>query len=188
MARLHCSHDSPFLPHPPSTPDNWCDCPAHGNVFAVALTPVGLPIQQTARHLPPKPARRPSAKLAADGLDAIYPSGPRSGPADLTAPGSCCRQDVTLEGADKLRLPSLPHLQAGAYMGPLLWNRPVVGRLGQSGRSLSSPKIQKLYTQLTTVIDRARHLHFKSLGSLLKLQEEIARRWLIQFASERRQP
>jgi Zn-dependent protease with chaperone function len=88
----------------------------------------------------------------------------------------------TLEAADKLRLPPLPHLQAGARLGPLLWDRPVVGRLGQSGRSISAQKIQKLYNQLAAVIDRAKHLHFKSLGSILKLQEEIARRWLAQFA------
>jgi hypothetical protein len=88
----------------------------------------------------------------------------------------------TLVAADKLRLPPLPHLQAGARLGPLLWDRPVVGRLGASGRSISAQKIQKLYTQLTAVIDRARHLHFKSLGGLLKVQEEIARRWLAQFA------
>jgi hypothetical protein len=87
----------------------------------------------------------------------------------------------TLETADKLRLPPLPHLQTGARLGLLLWDRPVVGRLGQSG-SISAQKIQKLYTQLTAVIDRARHLHFKSLGGVLRLQEEIARRWLAKFA------
>jgi Zn-dependent protease with chaperone function len=89
-----------------------------------------------------------------------------------------------LEEADQLCLPPLPHLKAGAHLGPFLWDRPLVGSLGPSGQSISVKKIQKLEFQLAQVIDRARHMHFKSLGSILTLQKEIARRFLHQFAEE----
>ncbi|HEY7313750.1 MAG TPA: M48 family metallopeptidase [Gemmataceae bacterium] len=92
---------------------------------------------------------------------------------------------ATLEAADELRLPPLPHLKDGARLGSLLWDRPLVGRLGESGQSISGKKIQKLCGQLGEVIERARHLHFKSLGGILTLQEEIARRWLVQFGGTR---
>lgn len=91
----------------------------------------------------------------------------------------------TLEEADQLRLPPLLHLKGGARLGTLLLDRPLVGRLGESGRSISSKRIQKLYDQLMQVIERARHLHFKSLGGILALQEEIGRQWLSRFAAER---
>jgi hypothetical protein len=91
----------------------------------------------------------------------------------------------TMEEADSLRLPSLPNLEDGASLGRLLWDRPLVGRLGDSGRSLSARKIQKLQYQLAEVIDRARHIHYKSLGGILALQEEIARKWLQQIEGER---
>lgn len=84
----------------------------------------------------------------------------------------------TLETADELRLPPLPHLKTGARLGSILWDRPLVGRLGSSGQSISLRKIQKLREQLGEVIDRLRHVHFKHLRSLLKIQEEISRRWL----------
>jgi Zn-dependent protease with chaperone function/Zn-finger nucleic acid-binding protein len=85
-----------------------------------------------------------------------------------------------MEEADALRLPPLPNVEAGASLGPLLWDRPLVGRLGETG-SLSGKKIQKLHEQLAEVIVRARYVHFKSLGGVLALQEKIARQWLQQI-------
>jgi hypothetical protein len=86
-----------------------------------------------------------------------------------------------LETADRLRLPPLWHMKAGAPLGPFLYDRRLVGQFRWAG-SISGKQMGKLYQQLDAVIDRARHIHFKSLGGILSLQEEIARQWLKRFA------
>ena len=89
-----------------------------------------------------------------------------------------------LQAADSLRLPPLPHLKTGAPLGPFLWDGSPVGSLGRAGESMKLKKIQKLGYQLAVVIDRHRHMHFKSLGAILAMQKEIARRFLNQFPEE----
>ncbi len=91
----------------------------------------------------------------------------------------------TLEAADEMKIPPLPHLKVGSRLGPLLWDGPVVGRLGVSGRSISMQKVEKLRMQLAEVIDRLRQVHFKSLSALLKLQEQIAQQWLARKDAQR---
>jgi hypothetical protein len=87
-----------------------------------------------------------------------------------------------LEKADKLRLPPLVHMKAGKRLGPFLWDEPVVRRFRWSGQSISGKQVQKLMDQLGKVIDRGQRIHFKSLGGILTLQEEIGRQWLSKFA------
>jgi len=92
-----------------------------------------------------------------------------------------------LETADNLRMPPLVHIGAGKRLGPLLWEGPVVGRVRWSRRSIPGKHVQKLLGQLDTVIDRGRRIHFKSVGGILALQEEIGKRWLDRFAGHKTQ-
>jgi hypothetical protein len=78
----------------------------------------------------------------------------------------------------------LPNLKAGVPLGPLLYDKRLVGQFRRSG-TLLGKKVRKLHEQRTEVIGRARRLHFKSLGGLLALQEEIARQWLARTAPGR---
>jgi hypothetical protein len=91
---------------------------------------------------------------------------------------------IALEDADGLRLPPLPNLKAGARVGPMLWDGPVVRHFVGEGWSVPHKRIRKLYGQLVTMIDRAERLHFKSLGGVLTLQEEVGRRWLARFGGD----
>jgi Zn-dependent protease with chaperone function len=92
-----------------------------------------------------------------------------------------------LEKADKLRLPPLVHMKAGKRLGPFLWDEPVVRRVRWSRQSISGKQIQRLMEQLGKVIDRAQRIHFKSLGGILALQEEIGKRWLNKYAGRKTQ-
>jgi hypothetical protein len=92
-----------------------------------------------------------------------------------------------LKAADKLRLPPLVHMRAGKRLGPFLWNEPVVRRFKWSRHSISGKQVQKLMDQLSKVIDRAQRIHFKSLGGILALQEEIGRQWLNKFGGRKTQ-
>jgi hypothetical protein len=92
------------------------------------------------------------------------------------------RLEESLVAADRLEVPPLWHVKAGTRLGPLLWMGPLVSGVRVSGGAMSGKKIVKLQGQLAAVIERARRLHFKSLGGILTLQEEIGRRWLSKFA------
>jgi Zn-dependent protease with chaperone function len=91
-----------------------------------------------------------------------------------------------LEAAKNLRLPPLVHMEAGDPLGRFLWEGPVVGRFRWTG-SISRNKVRKLLYQLGKVIDRAQRIHFKSVGGILALQEEISRQWLARFAGRNTQ-
>jgi hypothetical protein len=92
----------------------------------------------------------------------------------------------SLEEADKLRLPPLWHMKAGAPLGPYLWDKRIVGRFRwEGGRSISGKQVKKLMDQLAEVIDQARRVHYKSLGAILALHEEISRQWMSKFACGR---
>jgi Zn-dependent protease with chaperone function len=92
---------------------------------------------------------------------------------------------ANLEAADRLRLPPLWHMKPGEPLGPFLYDRRLAGQFRWSARSISGKKIGKLHEQLSEVIWRARRIHFKSLGGILSLQEEIARQWLDRFGGGR---
>jgi Zn-dependent protease with chaperone function len=80
--------------------------------------------------------------------------------------------------ADKLRLPALVNMTAGAPLGRFLYDKPLVGEFRITSRRISGKKIMKLKRQLGEVMSRVRRIRCKSLGQILSLQEEIARCWL----------
>jgi hypothetical protein len=82
-----------------------------------------------------------------------------------------------LEEADKLTLPALKHMTAGAPLGEFLLEEPLVRPLKASTNSLNGQWVGKLMEQLNGVIVKTRRIHFKSLGGILSLQEKIAEQW-----------
>jgi hypothetical protein len=84
---------------------------------------------------------------------------------------------ASLEAAGRLRLPALKNVTPGAPLGPLLMTRLLVSRVSENQNSLNGEWIREFLNQLGEVLSKIQRLHFKSLGGILALQEEIGRRW-----------
>jgi Zn-dependent protease with chaperone function len=82
-----------------------------------------------------------------------------------------------LQNADKLLLPPLKHMTAGAPLGKFLLERPLVRALSASTSTLDGKWITQFMEQLNEVITKTRRIHFKSLGGILALQEKVAETW-----------
>jgi Zn-dependent protease with chaperone function len=82
-----------------------------------------------------------------------------------------------LNDCDKLLLPAMKHMTAGASLGEFLLEEPLVRRLGASVNTLNGEWVGKFMNQLNAVIVKMRRIHFKSLGGILSLQETIAQKW-----------
>jgi Zn-dependent protease with chaperone function len=80
-----------------------------------------------------------------------------------------------LARADKLALPALKNIEAGAPLGPFLLEERLVRGLSSADRSIDGEWIGQLLRQLGGALQRIRRIHFKSLGGILALQESIAR-------------
>jgi Zn-dependent protease with chaperone function len=87
-----------------------------------------------------------------------------------------------LEDADKLTLPALKHMTAGAPLGEFLLEEPLVRPLKASTSSLNGEWVGKFMEQLNGVIVKMRRIHFKSLGGILALQERIVQQWTSKHA------
>lgn len=85
--------------------------------------------------------------------------------------------------AERLLMPEMKHMQAGQSLGRFLFARPLVHPINQT--SIEGQWIGKLLEQLGEVIDRAKRIHFKSLGGILLLQEAIHTEWAARMASGR---
>ncbi len=82
-----------------------------------------------------------------------------------------------LEAAASLKLPALTNVTAGEPLAPYLLAKPLLPGLDGPQKSLDGGWIGQLMQQMGEVIDKAGRFHFKSLGKLLALQEDIVRRW-----------
>ncbi|HZU36688.1 MAG TPA: M48 family metallopeptidase [Gemmataceae bacterium] len=91
----------------------------------------------------------------------------------------------TLLRADRLPLPPLKAMSAGEPLGHFLFAERLVADFRVTSRSISGKRIAKLDAQLGEVIQRLQRIHFKSLGGVLALQEEIAERWLVEHGYKR---
>ncbi len=96
---------------------------------------------------------------------------------------ACDVLEKVLRKADRMPLPRLRHLREGAPLGHFLLDRTVVKNLRPTARSFSGKWLGKFLGQLGDVESRLRRIHFKSLGALLALQEQIARDWTEQLRS-----
>ncbi|HKB39262.1 MAG TPA: hypothetical protein VKD72_22680, partial [Gemmataceae bacterium] len=82
-----------------------------------------------------------------------------------------------LQAADKLLLPPLKHMTAGAPLGKFLLDCRLVGALSAHTTTLDGKWVGRFMEQLNQVITKTRRIHFKSLGGILALQEKIAETW-----------
>lgn len=80
--------------------------------------------------------------------------------------------------ADRLELPKLKHVKAGTVLGYFLMEVKLVKPLKPTARSITSAWVNQFLGQLGAIEDRIRRVHFKSLGALLALQQEVLDGWL----------
>jgi hypothetical protein len=81
-----------------------------------------------------------------------------------------------LRDASELDMPAMKNFEEGDRLADFLLNEDIVKELPES--YVKGKWIGKLLTQLELVKNRSARLHFKSLGGILRLQEEIARKFL----------
>ncbi|VTS01490.1 M48 family metallopeptidase [Tuwongella immobilis] len=76
----------------------------------------------------------------------------------------------------EIRIPRLKNFEAGTILGDFLFPEPVLSDL--DGASITGKWIDKLFKQLNGFRSRSARIHFKNLGTILKMQDEYADRWL----------
>lgn len=81
-----------------------------------------------------------------------------------------------LREARELDMPAMKNFEEGERLGDFLLDQDIVPELPET--YVKGKWIDKLLTQLDQVMSKAARLHFKSLGGILKLQEEISAKFL----------
>jgi hypothetical protein len=76
-----------------------------------------------------------------------------------------------LAKASKQRLPKLEHLEQGTRVRDFIADEDLGDAM--SGDRIATQEISHLDRMLRTTLSRLRRLHFKNLGSLLRLQESL---------------
>jgi hypothetical protein len=76
-----------------------------------------------------------------------------------------------------LKLPPLTNMNAGAPLGPYLFNRAVVKDLPPAVSTLDGQWIGELMSQVGEATGKAARILFKSLGGILALQDNVAADW-----------
>lgn len=84
----------------------------------------------------------------------------------------------SLHEAGQLTLPQFKNFSITETLPRFLLNRPLTSPLSDNVGSLDGKWIGGLFEQVGEVIERVKRLHFKSLGGILALQEQIAERWI----------
>lgn len=88
-----------------------------------------------------------------------------------------------LEEAERVQLPALKNMPAGDPLGKYLRPESLVAPLRSDTRTIDGAWLAAFMGQLSSARDKARRLHFKSLGGILALQERIAQQWQEQHAA-----
>ncbi len=91
-----------------------------------------------------------------------------------------------LRDAKELDLPAMKHFEEGDRLADFLLDEEIVKELPET--YVKGKWLDKLLRQLNTVMNRTARLHGKSLGGILKLQEEIAARYLARSQPEPPEP
>jgi Zn-dependent protease with chaperone function len=89
----------------------------------------------------------------------------------------------SLEAARDLVLPPLKNMTPGEPLRPFLLQKKLVHGLDRDEMSLRGDWIDKLLTQINEVQQKVNRIHFKSLGGILAVQEQISARCLAQWQS-----
>jgi Zn-dependent protease with chaperone function len=82
----------------------------------------------------------------------------------------------TLDESGRYRIPALKNMSEGDSLRDFLLQKAVVSQLGATQDSIDPIWIQRFLAQAAEIQDKLRRLHFKSMGALLQLQEQIRRR------------
>jgi Zn-dependent protease with chaperone function len=82
-----------------------------------------------------------------------------------------------LARAEKLPVPVLRHVRAGRPLAHFLLEKRLLKGLRPYAQRLTGKWIGKFMRQFTEVVAKLRRIHYKSLGGILALQEEIGSRW-----------
>lgn len=82
-----------------------------------------------------------------------------------------------LNDAKKFHTPALTNVPAGSILFDLIVDRGDRRLERLEGNQISYDWVRKLITRIDGVVSRVRRLHFKSLGSMLALQDKLAREW-----------
>ena len=85
--------------------------------------------------------------------------------------------DKALNEATKLRLPRLINMVEGQPLSEFLLTEPLVSNLADNTTHLDGAWTGRLQHQLAVILDRIRRIHFKSLGGILALYDQIADAW-----------
>lgn len=80
--------------------------------------------------------------------------------------------------ADRLEVPALKNMKPGEPLGRFLVPGKVVKGLRPTASRFTAAWLAKFLGQLGAMEDRLRRIHFKSLGGILALQEQVLRTWL----------
>ncbi|MCI0685448.1 MAG: hypothetical protein L0Y71_25385 [Gemmataceae bacterium] len=84
---------------------------------------------------------------------------------------------AALDDAAKLRLPRLNNMVQGQPLNEFLLPEPLVSNLADNTQHLDGVWTQRLQHQLAVILDRVRRIHFKSLGGILAVHDQIAETW-----------
>ena len=90
--------------------------------------------------------------------------------------------DLCLRSAFQLRLPRLENMTEGAPLSDFLLPRMLIKGLRPTASVLTVKWINKFLRQMSEVREKVRRIHFKSLGAILALQEQIAQKWTTELA------
>jgi Zn-dependent protease with chaperone function len=82
-----------------------------------------------------------------------------------------------LDDSRRFHTPALTNVPAGSSLHDLIVDRGGILLGGLDRNTISGEWLGKLMNRLDGVLGRVKRLHFKSLGSLLALQEKVAREW-----------
>jgi heme oxygenase len=88
----------------------------------------------------------------------------------------------TLREARQLDMPAMKNFEEGDRLADFLLDQDVVGELPET--FVKGKWIDKLLRQLEQVKSKAARLHFKSLGGILKAQEEITARFKEKYQAD----
>jgi hypothetical protein len=78
-----------------------------------------------------------------------------------------------LDNAEGMIIPDLKNMPAGEKLRPFLLPKKLIAKLRRGSSSLESQWLEKFMRQYTEVQKRINRLHFKSVGGILALQEQI---------------
>src|SRR5882724_11700908 len=79
-----------------------------------------------------------------------------------------------LRAAEDMPMPALKNMPAGQPLRQFLLEKKLVDSIGKHDQAISGPWIKDLLSQVREVQKKVDRIHFKSLGSILALQERIS--------------